>query len=337
MNLQKSVRSLRNSNKHILDSFPAYQEEATIYYMKQNTNFKIILAFAAIYIIWGTTYLAVRIGLETIPPFLMASMRYILAGLILLAYCFFRGEPIFSGKPLQKMLLGAFILTLGQAVLFWCEKYISSGLTSVFGSTLPIWYIVADRRNWKNYFTSNLTLFSIALGLFGIIILFIHPAESGTADHNAGFMAIVASVAAIASCLCWAAGSLYYNYQKKSGSLFENVGWQLMGGTISCFIVSSLSGEWKHFSFSAVSWSGWLATLYLAIAGSIVAISALFWLLARRPAPIVGTYAYINPVIAVLLGYFIAKETISVTQVIGMVIILIAAWLANSVKFQSAE
>jgi drug/metabolite transporter (DMT)-like permease len=106
---------------------------------------------------------------------------------------------------------------------------------------------------------------------------------------------------------------------------------------ISCALVSLVGGELHHFSFAAVSWSGWGAVVFLAIFGSIIAFIALYWLLARRPAPIVGTYAYINPVIAVILGYFIAKETISVTQVIGMVIILIAAWLANSVKFQSVE
>src|SRR5450631_4476388 len=100
--------------------------------MKQNTNFKIILAFAAIYIIWGTTYLAVKIGLETIPPFLMASLRYAMSGLLLLIFCAIKKESLFTKYSIRNMLLGAFILTLGQALLFWCEKYISSGLTSVF-------------------------------------------------------------------------------------------------------------------------------------------------------------------------------------------------------------
>ena len=304
--------------------------------MDSKINIKILLAFAAIYIIWGTTYLAVKIGLETIPPFLMASLRYAMSGLLLLIFCAIKKESLFTKNSIRNMVLGAFILTLGQALLFWCEKYISSGLTSVFGSTLPIWYIVADRKNWKNYFTSKMTLFSIALGLTGIIILFIHPAAADPGNHDP-FMAIVASFAAIASCYCWAAGSLYYSNQKKEGSIYLNVGWQLMGGMISCALVSLIGGELHHFSFAAVSWSGWGAVVFLAIFGSIIAFIALYWLLARRPAPIVGTYAYINPVIAVLLGYFIAKETISLTQVIGMVIILIAAWLANSVKFHSAE
>lgn len=294
---------------------------------------RILLAFAAIYIVWGTTYLTVKIGLETIPPFAMASMRYCIAGILLLVYCSIKGESVFAADMLMNFLLGAFMLTLGQGLLFWVEKYISSGLTAVFGATLPIWYIVADVKNWKSNFHNKLTLASISIGFIGILMLFAEPSE-GPGTEAKG-MALIASAAAVASCYCWAVGSLYYTHHKKNGSIFANVGWQLMGGMVCCALISFLGGEGQSFSLSKISIASALATVYMAIAASIVALIALYWLLDRRPAPVVGTYAYVNPVIAVILGYFIAREKISLLQIAAMVLILVAAWMANKVKLKT--
>jgi len=308
-----------------------------------NSNLKTVekslkywLAFGAIYIIWGTTYLAIKIGIEDIPPFIMASIRYFIAGVILLTICLVKGEKIFSKGMGHNLLIGGFIMTFGQAIAFWSEKYISSGLTAVFGSLLPICYIITDTRNWRNYKGSKLTIASIALGLVGILILFISPAEA-SAEHSTGTLSFIASVVTVAGCFCWAAGSLYYKYHKKTGSLLENVGWQLIGGMLCCGIIIFITGEWKTFDMKVVSPKAWFAVVYLAIAGSIVALIALYWLLARRPAAVVGTYAYVNPVIAVLLGYLIANEQITIIQILGMVLILVAAYMANQVKFNTGE
>jgi drug/metabolite transporter (DMT)-like permease len=295
-------------------------------------DIRVILAFAAIYVIWGTTYLAIKIGIESMPPFMMAAIRYLIAGTLLLLYCFFRKEKFDRKSVLQSLLIGAFVMTAGQAVVFWAEKYISSGLAAIFGSLLPICYILTDTRNWEKYRKSKTTLLSIGLGLAGIVILFIHPSVAEKQYH--GTITIIASAAAVASCFCWAGGSLYFKYHVKSGSLYGNVGWQLIGGMVTSLLISGLSGEWLNFSFAAVSLHAWLAVVYLAIAGSIVALIALYWLLARRPAPLVGTYAYVNPVIAVILGYFIANEKITWLQVLGMAIILLAAYLANTIKMK---
>lgn len=296
-------------------------------------DFKVLLAFGAVYIIWGTTYLAIVIGLQSVEPFLLASMRYIISGFLLLLYCLIKRENIFRKFAINNILLGAVMLPLGQGILFWAEKHISSGLTAIFISTLPVWYIIADRRNWKNYFHSKLTLVSILLGIIGIAILFRSP--SAAQEQHTGGITIIASLAVVLSCFCWAAGSLYFKYNHKTGSLFASIGWQLAGGTISCLLISLFTGELNTFSFSAVTTNSWLAVFYLAIAGSIIAFVSLYWLLARRPAAVVGTYAYVNPVIAVLLGYLFADESITAVQLIGMTIILIAAYLANSVKFQN--
>ena len=300
------------------------------------SNVRLWLAFTAIYVIWGTTYLAVKIAIEDIPPFLMAAIRYFLAAILLLSYCIVKGEKIFSKNAVINLALGAFIMTFGQAVACWAEKFISSGLTAVFGSLLPVCYVIADTKQWKRYKKSKQTLVSIVLGTAGVIILFI--TTSGTSpEKHATLMMVLASAAAVASCFCWAAGSLYFKYHDKRGSLYENVGWQLSGGMICCILISLVTGEWHHFYFTAVTPGSWLAVLYLAIAGSIIALISLYWLLKRRPAAVVGTYAYVNPVIAVILGCLIANEKITFIQVIGMFIILTAAYIANRVKLEIEE
>ena len=307
-----------------------------------DTRYKIVdkgfqywLAFGAIYIIWGTTYLAIKIGVEDFPPFMMATIRYFIAGVLLLSFCLINGENILSKDVGRNLLLGAFIMTFGQATAFWAEKYISSGLTAVFGSLLPLCYIITDTRNWRNYKGSTLALGSIGLGLVGIMILFISPSEAS--ERHTGILSFIASVVAVTSCFCWAAGSLYFKYHIKTGSLFENIGWQLIGGVICCGIISLISGELRGFDIRFIPLKAWASVIYLALAGSIVALVALYWLLARRPAAVVGTYAYVNPVIAVILGFLIANEKITLIQILGMVLILIAAYMANLVKFNTRD
>lgn len=298
------------------------------------TDIKIILAFAAVYIIWGSTYLALKIGLQDIPPFLMASSRYLLAGFLMLAFHFLRKGTTSKTAVRQNMLLGVFMLTLGQGVLFWAAQYLPSGLVAVFIATLPVWYIVVDRRNWKGYFGSKLTLISIALSFVGIILLFNEQAPAG--GWKLGNMAILASLVVIGSCLCWAAGSLYYKYNLSGGSVSHDVGFQLVGGGISCLVISLFMHEAAGFQPGEVRASAWGAVCYLAIAGSIIAFTASYYLLARKPAAVVGTYAYVNPIIAVLLGYMILGENINAREIAAMLIILLAAYLANRVKLEQA-
>ena len=295
-------------------------------------DLKIVMAFAAVYIIWGTTYLAIKIGLENMSPFIMAFFRYLIAGVLLLSWGLVKRSVVLDKHMLKNMLLGAFMLTLGQGVLFWAEQYLSSGLTAVFIATLPICYILVDRRNWKGYFQSKLTLASILIGFFGIFLLF--NGQTDAPSQHAANMTVIASFVVIGSCICWAIGSLYYKNNMSSGSLFTNVAWQLIGGAIACFFIGFTTGEWAGFRIEEIDSKSWTAIFYLSIAGSIVAFTASYYLLANRPAAVVGTYAYVNPIIAVLLGCLLAEEVISVIQIIGIAIILMAAYLANKVKME---
>ncbi len=295
--------------------------------------FLILIAFASVYIVWGTTYVAIVIGLETIPPFIMAAFRFIIAGGVLLVVAMARGENIWVPGIYKNMLLGIVILTGGQGLLFWAEQYISSGYAAILVSALPLWYVLLDRKNWNVYFKNKLILTGLILGFVGILILFKnYIGLSGTE----GILQLFGLLAVIIACICWAAGTLYYKNNMNQNSMFLNLGWQLIGGFLSSLAIGLLSNEFKSFSLSEVSMNSWLATVYLAVAGSLIAFIAFSWLMTVRPPAVVGTYAYVNPVIAVLLGWLIANETITVLQITGMVIILFSAFLVNSPKYMSS-
>ena len=297
-------------------------------------DIRILLAFAAIYIIWGTTYFAVLIGIKTIPPFIMGAIRYSIAVTAFLFYAFFKKENIFNSSVLKNILIGAIMQTGGQAILFWSEKHISSGFTAILVSTEPIWFIILDKPQWKYYFSNKLILTGIAAGFIGIIILFENMLGSSLQTQQS--LQLIASLVTLVSAVLWAGGSLYFKYHHTQGSLQLNLGWQLIGGVSSCMLVSLFTYEWVGFAFNTISVQSWLAVLYLAVAGSIVAFSCYNWLLKKRPAAVVGTYAYINPVIAVVVGSLLASEHIFINQVVGMIIILISAYLINKSSSQKS-
>jgi len=294
----------------------------------------VLIAFASTYIIWGTTYFAILIGLETIPPFFMASMRFLIAGIVLLIIAGLRGENIWAPGIYKNMTLGIIILTGGQGLLFWSEQYIPSGYAAILVSTLPLWYVLLDRKNWSSYFKNKLIITGLILGFFGILLLFKKYLGAST---GTSFLQFLGLMAVLLACICWAAGTLYYKNHSNQKSMFLDLGWQLIGGFLSSLLIGFFSGELNSFSLTGVSINSWLATLYLAVAGSLVAFIAFSWLMTVRPAAIVGTYAYVNPVIAVLLGWLLANETITILQVAGMLIILLSAFLVNSPNYVAKD
>lgn len=294
----------------------------------------ILIAFSSTYIIWGTTYLAILIGLETLPPFIMAAIRFLVAGAVLLLIAVLRGENVRVRGIYKNMLLGIVILTGGQGLLAWAELYIPSGYAAILVSTLPLWYVLLDRKNWNTYFKNKLILTGLILGFFGILLLFKKYLGTST---GTSVLQLLGLLAVLSACICWAAGTLYSKNNVNQSSIFVNLGWQLMGGFLSSLFIGFFSGELTGFSFANVSMDSWFATLYLAVAGSLVAFIAFSWLMTVRPAAVVGTYAYVNPVIAVLLGWLMANESITLLQIAGMFIILLSAFLVNSPKYMAGK
>lgn len=293
----------------------------------------IILSFIAIYFVWGTTYLAIRIGLEGLPPFMMAASRFIVAGILLIAYCLWSGQ---KWPKYQSMIKNAFfaliIMVGGQGLLMWSEQYIASGYASVLVATIPLWFVLLDSRNWKLYFSSPFIIIGVFLGLVGILTLFGEKlTNQGLATSN---NEIIATVLVIVGAICWVYGTLLYRSNPPNDSMYSNLGWQLTFAALYCLILSWVLGEFPHTHFSEVTTTVWFAILYLSLAGSIIGLAAYTWLLTQKPAAVVGTYAFVNPIIAVLIGWLFADEVISSFQFVGMVIIIVSAIVINLKRSQ---
>ena len=205
----------------------------------------IFIAFASTYIIWGTTYLAILIGLETLPPFIMAAIRFLVAGAVLLIIASLRKEDVWVRHIPKNLLLGIVILTGGQGLLAWAELYIPSGYAAILVSTLPLWFVLLDRKNWNNYFKNKIILTGLILGFLGILMLFKKSVDVFT---GTSVLQILGLLAVLGACICWAAGTLYSKNNVNQSSMFVNLGWQLMGGSISGLLVGFFSGELAGFS-----------------------------------------------------------------------------------------
>lgn len=289
----------------------------------------LVLCFLAIYLIWGTTYLAIVIGLEGFPPFLMASVRFLVAGVLLVGYSLIKREQLPTASSLLKnAVIGLIVLVGGQGLLIWAEQYIASGYASVLVATLPVWFVVVDRRHWKLYFSNPFIITGVMVGFVGIIILFWDKINDPLSSDNLQIQ-LIASGAVILGAICWVLGTVFNRSYPAPGTIYHNLGWQLLAGSVFSWLISTVAGETLDGTWSAIGWRAWSAVLYLSIAGSVIAYVAYTWLLNQKPSAIVGTYAYINPVVAVFLGWWLANEQINSLQMAGMIVVLISAIVIN--------
>lgn len=280
----------------------------------------VIAAFAAIYLIWGSTFIAVLIAIRDIPPFIMGGIRFTSAGLILFAYTRIRKHKVPpSGDCARIGLTGVLTLFFGTGAVAFVEQYITSGFAAIVVATVPIWFIILDKRQWKANFSNPWIVAGLLIGFIGVLTLF---ADKNSLDFSGEPMKIWSVFILLAGTMCWAIGSLYSKYAAIGGSTLVKAAIQMVGAGIVSLLAGFLYGEHHHFSFSQAGSSSLLALLYLIFIGSLIGYIAYFWLLSVRSPAIVGTYAYVNPVVAVFLGWLIANETISPQQVIALVVIV---------------
>jgi len=300
-----------------------------------NFQWKIILAFSAIYIIWGSTYLAILFVIEDIPPLLMSGLRFLVAGIILYGWCLWKGEKIPDYSSfLKNSVCGILMLFGGTGAVAWSEQYISSGLAAVIVTTEPFWFILLDKKKWSFYFSNKLIILGLLLGFAGVLLLIsVDPNLSSVNVDNS--KTVLGVIVIIAGGIAWAAGSLFSKYKPTGNSLLMNAAVQLIVAGLFSFIVSVFSGETRHFDFTAVQTKAWLALLYLVIAGSLITYLCYLWLLKVRPAAQVSSYVYVNPVVAVLLGAIFVGEKISPLQVIALMIILSGVLLVNMTNYKT--
>jgi len=284
-------------------------------------------AFAAIYIIWGSTYIAILFAIESVPPMLMAGCRFLVAGLLLFSWCRWRGAPIPGWPALVKISFsGIMMLVLGTGAVVWVEQYLPSGLTAIIVATVPLWFVIMDRHQWHFHFSSPGIIIGLLLGFGGVLLLFAGP---GAIHFSGNRMQLISFFIMIGGTITWAIGSLFSKYRKIEGTPAMKAAIQMIVAGFIFLLAAGISGETRSFSWEQVSQRSLWALLYLVIFGSLVGYMAYVWLLTVRPPSIVGTYAYINPVVAVFLGWFFANEKISGQQLAALIVILAGVLLVS--------
>lgn len=291
----------------------------------------LIAAFAAVYIFWGSTYLAIKYALETLPPFLMAGTRFAVAGAILFVIARFSKD---YEKPEARhwrtsFIVGTLLLLGGNGGVVLAQQYISSSMTALLVATEPLWVVLLSwvwlrtgRPNWKVFA-------GLLVGFAGVWFLI---SGRGGGFGSDGSVQLLGYAAVVGGALSWAAGSVYGLSASTPRSSLLTAGMQMLSGSLALFVVGILRGEWSRFEPSAVSQTSVLALFYLLIFGSLIGFTAYSWLLKNAQPSIVATYAYINPVIAVLLGWSIAGESLTAQMLIGAFVIVVSVALITAHK-----
>ncbi|MCW3089334.1 MAG: protein of unknown function transrane [Ferruginibacter sp.] len=297
----------------------------------------VILAFATVYIVWGSTYFFIQRAIVSFPPFLLGALRFLIAGIIMLGWTMLRGEKVFIKKDIQHAIVsGVLMLFVGTGAVIWVEQFLPSAMVAIMISSGPLWFILLDKPKWAENFRNRTTIGGLVLGFAGILLLFgenIINAFSTSGTHpELGGVAVL-----IIGSMAWAAGSLYSKYKSTTGSVSVNIAWQMLAAGVAFIPGSFLRGEVQNLNWSNITTGSWLSVWYLVFFGSIAGFSAYVWLLQVRPATQVSTHAYVNPVVAVLLGMFLAGEHISLLQVLGLVTILGSVLIINLVKYRNAQ
>lgn len=293
------------------------------------------LAFTNIYVIWGITFLAISFGLKGFPPFILSGLRFLVAGILMIGYLLSKGEKANSLINWKKnAITGVLILTGGTGLVAWGEQYVTASEAAISIAAGPFWFIAIDKKNWKYYFSDKFIPIGLVMGFVGLIFFLKGSINSNTA-HAAtdSHLHITAFVVLGLSSIAWVLGSLYSKKNPASQSTFMNIAQQLIVAGVAAFLISLFRGEWTDFSVSTVPVSAWAGVLFLIFFGSIVAYLSYIWLLSVKPAALVSTHTYINPIVTVIAGWLVANQSINGGQLYGLAIILLGVLLTNVTKY----
>jgi drug/metabolite transporter (DMT)-like permease len=286
------------------------------------------LAFAAVYVIWGSTYLGIRYAIETLPPFLMAGTRFMTAGAILFVWAKFNGASVSS--PLAQwrraLVIGGLLLLGGNGGVTWAEKYIPSSLAALLVATEPLWVVMLNwafggkRPNWK-------VSLGVVIGIAGVALLV------GAGLNNGGqvstIMLVGAAVVVLAG-MAWAAGSVYASRNPFNGPTSLGAGMQMLAGGGLLLLLSLVTGDFRQLNLGAASWVSLVAFGYLLVFGSLVGFTAYSWLLRNVTPASAATYAYVNPAVAVLLGWLLANEPLTLRMLVAAAVIVCSVVLITT-------
>jgi drug/metabolite transporter (DMT)-like permease len=288
-----------------------------------------LLAFGSIYLIWGSTYLAIRYAVETIPPLFVASLRHLVAGGLLFGWCWWRGLRPTRQQWFASIVLGVLFFLIGHGTLHWAQQTLPSGIAAFLIATEPIFVAVILIATRRTRLTPALLL-GLLLGLFGVALFIGADLKTGRSEMLSSFVVLIGTAS-------WSIGMVY----SRSAPLHPDdrmaAAMSLLAGAVMLFLVGTITGEAAEFDLSIVSLKSLLALGYLAVAGSLVAYSAYFWLLNRYPPTLIATHTYVNPIVAALLGWSLAGEVLTTRFLLGGVVVIAAIALVGRATSREAQ
>ena len=289
---------------------------------------KTLLAFAIIYFVWGSTFLGIRIGVHEVPPLLFAAMRFVPAGLVLFGWMLAKGERLPSGREWGSIsLIALLIFVFDYGLLFWAEQRVASGIAAVMLAMIPAFMALAEIIFLKTQRLTVRLACALLIGVCGVAVLMSHSIGLGAAAIET-----TGALALIAGSLSWAVASVLSRVLPLPESKVMSSGAQMLTGGVLLAVVAAALGEFRGFHPGSVSRGAWLALLYLIVAGSIIGFTAYVWLIHHESPTKVGTYAYVNPVVAVVLGYFAGGEALGLRTVLGTAFVLLSVVMITTAK-----
>lgn len=283
-------------------------------------NWQILLAFAIIYLVWGSTYLAIRVGVREVPPFLFAAVRFLIAGLALCGWTIARGERSPTARQwLSAFLLAFLIFVLDYGLLFWAEQRVASGVAAVLMATIPAFMALSEILILRTQKLTGRLAMALLIGLAGVAVLVSRSLNLGGEPIERG-----GAIALLIAAVSWSIASALTRKLPHPQSKVMSSGAQMFAGGVWLALAAGVLGEFRGFHPASVSREAWLALVYLIVAGSIIAFTAYVWLIHHESPTKVGTYAYVNPVVAVIIGYFLGGEALGPRTIVGTVCVLLS-------------
>jgi drug/metabolite transporter (DMT)-like permease len=286
-------------------------------------------ALLALYIVWGSTYLAIRFAVDTIPPFIMAGMRFLVSGLILYVWRRLAGDP--SPTPRQwrsTIVIGLLLLLGGNGLVSWAEQHVASGIAALMVASIPLWMVLIDALRPGGLKPDWTIILGLLIGFGGIALL----ATSSSSSSAASGMTFYGVTAILVAALLWSLGSIYSRDADMPESSLLSTGMEMLGGSAGLLLVGTVAGEWSGWSPSQVSSASLLGLVYLITFGSLVGFVSYVWLLRNAPLSLVSTYAYVNPVVAIFVGAWLGSEFISTRIILSALIIIGSVAVINLSK-----
>ncbi len=289
---------------------------------------KIWIALIALYIVWGSTYLAIRYAVETIPPFMQAGLRFAISGAILVIWRRAAGDPLPTRNQWRSTaVIGILLLLGGNGLVSFAEQRIASGIAALIVGTVPLWLVLIEALRPGGVKPGWHAIVGLLVGFAGIYLL-ISPSElTGRLQFD-----VIGTLAVVAASFLWSIGSIYSRHAELPKSSLMATGAEMLTGSLALFLVSAAAGEWRGFALPAVSTNSWLGLAYLITFGSLIGFVSYGWLLQNAPVSLVATYAYVNPLVAVLLGNLFVQEELTARILVAAGIIIGSVVFINSAR-----